>query len=314
MCIHIDLWQEIAKRLTITDFKYIPLDANYNQHIIELSHGKYDLIISPMFINSERYNLVDFVETIAVSPTVILLKKDTLSIISALRFFLSGTFIYCLLGYLAAFLIYTHLLWFFERGKTLPKSYSAFADRVIWMQLLYGKLDKLPQRWEARTLGLVWKVVGYALLSLVLSLSTVTVLGLTTHLFNNVTTIDELRKKRIAGEAGSLEYENIKRHGLHPLSIHNINEGLQLIRENKLDGIAINKGEAEYFLNHKHLNDEFYVTPVILGDNLVSFPLKRNSPLLRKINTTLLDLQAEGYTTYICSRYLSLEGTLCIGN
>lgn len=312
--IGMDIWKEIAERLDITDYQYVALDSNFSKHVEELSQGKYDLIISPLFVTKKRYELVDFSATLAVAPTVILLKKQGLSFLNAFYFFAKSSVIYFVLGYLALFLVYAHGLWFLERGKTMSKRYKKFIESAIWVLLLSGKMDDLPKRWSANMLIFLWQIVGYIVLSLLISFGTVAALELTTHLFQDVETLNDLRGKRIAAEEGAQEYYNAQRAGLSPIAVHSYKEALQLINKGELDGIAIDKAEAQYLINTMHL-DDFYVTPVVISRNLMGFPVaKHHDQLLSNMNKIILDLQAEGYTSYICSRYLSLESTLCIGN
>ncbi|WP_165474691.1 transporter substrate-binding domain-containing protein [Legionella nagasakiensis] len=310
--IAIELWEEIARNLKIKDYQYIRLNANFNKHIRELKEGKYDIIATPFYITKGREEAVDFSRALFVGTSTVLLKKEKPHYLSSIKYFFASTFILFAILYTFLFFIYSHWLWYLERGKTLPHNYKEFIDAVMWRRLIFGMLQNMPKKWSARILELLWKTSGYILFSLLISYGGASIIIFTTHLYE-VQTIDELRNKKIAAIKGSELLQNARKHNLNPILINSFEEGLKLIEQDKIDGVFMDKAQAQYFIYKKNLNN-LYIPPILIGQNLAAFPVQPNYPLLDLIDQTILNIQDSGFTTFICHKYLGSQSRICIGN
>ena len=83
-----------------------------------------------------------------------------------------------------------------------------------------------------------------------------------------------------------------------------------MLESGEVDGVVCETPAGTYYINHNgHKN--LTMSSYVLTSNLLSFPLKKNSPLRAAIDLGIVELQENEAVLNICRKYVGDDASRC---
>lgn len=286
-----ELWNRISEDLNLTyEVKTFDLEGL----IDAVAEGKVDIAVSPLTITSEREKMFDFTHSYFTTGLSIAAKnKDESNLLDVVGKLFSAQFLNVVLVIIGVLLLVALLIWIFERNKNI----SQFGDGLskglgssFWWAAVtmttVGYGDKAPKTVGGRVIALVWMFAGLIMIS---GFTAAIASALTVDKLDaGIKSINDLYDVRIGTVGGSSSEEYLLQNGFDFINCESINEGIELLKNNKLDAFVYDSPILKYFIKFNNISNEIRVLPIILDPINYAFALPSNSPLRETINRVLL--------------------------
>ncbi len=307
----VDIWKTLADNEKIT-YKYIPLGHNTDAALNELVKGNVDVVIGPISVTYQRYKLIDFSHPYFLNETGLIIHKLPTNIghiTSAFFAIITSPFI---ILFLLFFLIYIHVYWFSEKadGGEVPEKYSKGISYVIWTHLLKKYHLHLPHTFTGRLASLIWILAVAALLTSILATVTSEMTSAVTSSHQQFNQLADLQNESVAVIKGTRTASEIEKAGAKIIEADSLDQAVELLNEGKVAAVADDYIIAKTYLN-THDYPELQMSSLRIASSVYAIAVKKNEPLLQKINRQILFLQDNGYTQYICEKYINADADLC---
>ncbi len=304
--LNVDIWKTIARDLRI-DYEF--REMTFKEVLDSLKNGTIDVSIDAIFLLAERQKLIDYSIAFGTTRLALATLPDKISHPwwAAVKIFLSwGTFkavgalclILCFLGF---------LFWLIER-RTNPDhfgggTFHGIAAGIYWVGstlasgVCFGvSLKSLP----ARILGLVWMLVcAVALSALIASLTSALS---ESRAGTEVVSEEALSHMRLAGVKESVESTVMKniggRYVLYPTQAG----ALRAVLARDVDGYLYDEITLHYLQNNDY-RDGISVYPTSSRRFMFAFGFPKNSPLVKDLNCSLLNLMEDQGWPFLLKRY-----------
>ncbi len=291
--ISIELWEKIANKLEI---EYELNEFDLNGLLQSVSNNDIDIAVSPLTITSEREKLFDFTHSYFTTGTSIAVSnKSSNSILGITKNLFSSEFIKILLGILMILFFVGFLVWLFERktnkeefGEGMSKGLgSSFWWAAVTLTTVgYG--DKAPKTAGGRIIALIWMFAGLLMIS---GFTAAIASALTVNQLDvGITNMNDLYDVRVGTVKTSSSEEFLQNNGLSFITTNNIEEGIELVKQNKIDAFVYDAPILKYLIKSKNISNEIRVLPIILDPINYAFALPANSNLREPINRALLEV------------------------
>ncbi len=284
------LWQKIADEVGLAyKFKEFDLEGLING----VGDGSLDAAIGALTITVKRESLFDFTHSFFHTGLGVATSKTSgQGFYSVFRQFLQGDFLRVLSVVLLCLIIFTLLIWFFEwqMVKKNPEKFNVARASVIsslWWSLviLIGKNDRHPLSFFGRVLALLWMIASLIIAS---SITAVIASLLTVNeIQGNINSVHSLARARVATVRSSSSAEFLTGARINFRAVPNVNTGLRLLSNKKLDAFVYDKPLLRYLISQNFV-DELEVLGFTLEPQSYGFALKSDSPYREKINQSLL--------------------------
>ena len=284
------LWERIAKEL---DIKYKVQSYDLEGLINATKNAEIDIAVSPLTITAEREEYLDFTHSYFTTGLTIAVSNEGGGIISVAKNLFSPEFIKIIIIIVIILFLVGFLVWLFERnsnkgqfGGGLSKGLgSSFWWAAVTVTTVgYG--DKSPITPGGRIIALIWMFAGLIMISgftaAVASALTVDKLDVGIH------SLSDLYDVRVVTVSKSSSEEFLLANGVNFVTAENIEEGVKLIQNRKVDAIVYDAPILKYYLKSNNLLNEIKVLPVILDPINYAFALPSKSTLRETINMELL--------------------------
>ncbi len=302
----IELWEAIAKEINV-NYQWQE-HKQFSDMINAAVSGENDLVIANISLTSAREKLGDFSQPFFKSGMSIAIKNNSqpsyLTIIwqSGIMFFLLGAF--------GILLIIAHILWFFERNVESAR-HDYFRDDYlggIWdafwwafiIMTMGGFENEVPKKIVSRILAMIWIIISLFFISAITAQMTTALT--VAELQTDIRTYKDLKGKRVAVTAQSSHEVFLASKGIKAIAYASFGLMYKDLKNGKVAAIvadypvlsyyAANDGSTWMRVVGEVFNEEYYG---------ILFP--ESSPLLEKVNITLLKLKEEGYYSTLSTKY-----------
>jgi len=310
--IAIELWTAITQNLKKTSI-YVEFSCSKSEEAFEaLEKGEIEVLIGPLSVTRKSLEAADFTLPYFIDKIVVLSSYEYFN--SVFRFF--KILIYSVGGiiffFLFIFIIYIHLLWYFEHihAKKMPKTYKEGVNYLFWTHIFIGRHEDLPVTWPGRLL-LLFKMGSFYIMLIVLNATLISALTVSFSRWNDpIQNLSDLEMRRVGAVVNSRPLKVGKELGLKILPFGSIEEGIQALEGKQIgafladlsqaDGYLKGKGRTDITLNHYELRHDLY-----------SFATRLGNPLLKDINTQMVELRKNEVPQKICKGYLSKGVSNC---
>lgn len=306
-----DVWQFVAGNEHIK-YNYILLPSSTDDAIKLLQKGEIDVLIGPISVTSDRYNTIDFSYPYFLNSIGIVERCGATDFFRLVNVFIDLAKSPLFISFILLFIIYIHILWLFEKGRTqnFHTSYLPGITHIIWTHLLQKGFKELPHTVSGRLVSLIWVLMAAvfitAILATVTSRLTLTLVTKPEHF----TRTSDLQDQFVAAVRGTHAYIEAKRIGANVVAADNLQQAMDWLDEKKVAAVAEDYILAKDYLN-KHNYPQLHLNSITLSNDQYAIALPKNSPLLEKINHELLVMQDNDSTTGLCARYIGADSKLC---
>ena len=299
--VSVEIWEELAEKLNI-NYEYQEF-ASVSALLKALERGRVDLAIGPISVTSTRAQRVDFTQPYYKSGMGILIRRERASIWETVSPFLRRTFLVGVLTLLIVLFIIGNIIWLAERksNESFPERYIPGVGTGMWFAVVtfttVGYGDLAPITRTGRLVASVWMIVALVTASsLTASIATSFTLIKMSHV-----TIDsptDLKHKRVATVRGSTGVEFALRYGAKPVLVKTKQDAVERLIANQVDAFAYDYPIMRYLLN-ENPHPELAIIRSHNDVEYYGFAVRLNNPLVRRLNTVLLQALEEGMVSSI---------------
>ncbi len=302
--IAIDLWKEIAHGLR-RSYTFVEYSRDSDKPFDSLKKGELDVLVGSLSVTLDRHQEADFTLPFFIDKIVAITPLEYMHNI----FFFIKMFLFSAGGIIGIFVlffaIYINLLWYYERShtKNFPRSYRKGVSCLFWNHILSGRHLEVPKSFPGRLLILFQKGVFYFILVILnatfVSFMTVTLVKYATP----VQCLADLEKGKVGALKTSKPLKAGITLGLRVIPFESSEEGIKALEEGHIEAFLEDFSTAETYLKDNP-KARLNVSPFELKRDLYVFATQKASPLLREINTQILELRIKETPQKICKVYL----------
>lgn len=304
--IAVDIWKILAKNLNIK-YVFVPMGEHIDDDIKLLADGKIDVLIGPIIPTKDRAELVDFTRPYYLDQIGLVVPIKKIPFFRTLNQVLMSSFSWMLALFLALFVLYIHVFWFFERKKhymDVQRDYRLGIKTAFWLHTLGISFNRIPTHPRTRVFRFIWSL---ALILLLSTISATITSSLTVALSNNYVKYEKLSdfsENTIAAVVGTAPYDIADEVGLNIVPAQNREEAINLLLQGKVAGFADYYPIADYYLRKHRLKERLTMADAIIAQNTFAFALPIDSPLRHSLDLQLDIIQSNGQVRFLCESVL----------
>lgn len=306
-----DIWQTIANNEKI-NYQYVVLNHNTDAAIQALAHGDIDVLIGPVSISHARYKVVDFSYPFFLNQIGVIEHRNPTNLQWFGSVFLDIITSPFLIGILVLFLIFVHVYWLAERKRAedMVHGYRKDMDHVIWSHLLQKAWKPLPATLGGKLASFAWTLAAAVLVTALFATVTskLTLALATAH--GEFYRVSDLQDQTIAAVKGTHAVIEAEKIGARVVPADTVDQAMQWLAERKVAAVVDDYVLANYYLD-THDYPQLQMSQVILANDPYAIAVRKNSPLLAKINSELLFLQDNDTTEALCTKYIGPGAKAC---
>jgi len=294
-----EIWEAIALNANL-NYTYVA-PRNISQTLQAVSQNNLDIAIGPLSITSDRLETVAFTLPFYQSEIGILIPAESETFWSQIRPFLSWAVLTSIGALLLVLFIVGNLMWAIERKENpsqFPPDYLSGIGNGMWFSLVtlttVGYGDRAPVTTGGRIVAGAWMVISMVIVSsLIAGLASAFTVSLSGQGTQEITTVDDLRSRRIAVVTGTTSAQHAANYEARLTQTDNLPDAVSLLKAGKVEGVAFGKALLSYHLkNNPEL--QFKIADLSLATEDYGFAVPINSPHLHAINVALKKLEEEG--------------------
>jgi polar amino acid transport system substrate-binding protein len=304
----IDLWNEIARR-NGWQTTYVWHDT-LPPLLADVQSGPADVGIAGITITKDREQVLDFsYPMFSAGLEVMTRPRAASSWTRELAGFTTAGLGRYLLALAAALVVAGHVIWLATRRRTrlgyLP-GVGLGIYRAAGLGLVgdYGVAS--PERPLARAAAVVWSIMGICFVSLFTAAlaSQLTVRSIE----STIGGVQDLGGSKVVTVAGSSAAAYLQAHALAFSTVPAIDDAYPRLDAGQVDAIVFDAPVLQHRAKVTGSSTEILVGGVFAREEY-GIALPTGSPLRKKINTTLLDITADGTYQELYARYFGDDGS-----
>ena len=305
--ISIEIWERAAKFANIK-YKYVDAGKSFTQAIKDLANGKYDILIGPYSINEKNYQIVDYTTPYFISKIGLCVKKKSIFEQMIYLFIKLITLLIIILSASVAI----NMLYLKIENKALM-SFKNILNVTFenTFSLLQGEILAHPKTTGGKFILLCYAIMG--LIILAISISSIRSI-LDPNTSDNKSIYSYIKEKnvivrkgtkaekivkKLRGNAHAVSYQGSKNYSYDDLIdkfIENTDKFSAVCGDIPYIQYTLSKGGNKY--------KDLTVHNDILALNTYSFPIRKGSKLLEKIDLGIITNKDDKINQLIASKYL----------
>jgi polar amino acid transport system substrate-binding protein len=305
--IAVEIWRDVAAH---NGWKYRLIHyPSVPEALLALENQQVDAVVGPTSISSQRARRFEFTQPYFQSSLSILAPVVNLTIRQRITPFFSRAFFVALGILLFLLFVVGTLFWLVERGREdsdfpaapLPGISSGMWCAVVTMSTVgYG--DIAPKTAAGRVIAASWMIISIvAATSLVAGIAST--LSLSGSPRRTITTAEELHGHTVAVVADSPAQAFAKRYGAEIQPVKLLEDGYQLLRQNKVEAVVFDRPQLLYFLQQNH-DPTVKISSAQYQPQGYGFAFPPDSYLGHQANVRLLQLEESGRVKQIVEMWL----------
>ena len=297
--ISVEYWQEISQALEL-DHELISY-STAEEALAALAEGKLDLALGAISITSERITKFDFTQPLAQNELTLLLPSSPPTLWGTIKPFLGWAFLSSLGGIWFCIFIVGNLIWFAERhhnSEQFPNSYLKGVNQGMWCALAtfttVGYGDRFPVTNLGRFVAGMWMILSLVVVSsLTAGIATTLAIAFSNQPSQVFNRPSDLKGARVSTMGkGSAEASWAKFYQARVSETESLSEAVKLLQNGHVDGVVSPRVALDYYLP-QNPQASYQLADFDFGSQSVGIALPLNSPLTRKLNELLLQLNIQ---------------------
>ena len=252
-------------------------------------------------ITSERIVKFDFTQPVTRDHLTLLLPSSPPTLWSTIKPFLGWAFLSSLGGIFLCLFIVGNLIWFAERHNNsdqFPHSYGKGVTEGMWVALAtfttVGYGDRFPVTLLGRFVAGIWMILSLVVVtSLTAGIATTLAIAFSDRPSVRFNRPSDLKGARVSTIGkGSAEASWAKFYQARVSETEHVSEAIKLLANGQVDGLVSSRHALEYYL-HQHPQAPYQLANFNFGSQSFGIALPLNSPLTRKLNELMLQLDIQ---------------------
>jgi polar amino acid transport system substrate-binding protein len=315
----IDIWQKIADKLK-WNYRFIPQNQGLNQAIDDLREGKFDVLVGAIPVDKRGLRKIEFSRPYFINKIGLVVNDDNLGFWYYFSGLFNKIFANTFLIILCIYLAFIHLIWYLEKGISLPNKYVKGVMMSSWFALtsiIYQdwEMESFSKEKQPKTLGhfasrvavTFWVIASTTVLATLLAtiISSLT-MSLVTEKKHYVLSEFEHKKVAIIQDADTLLAINFD---MTPVKVTSFDKALELLKTNQVAAIIEDYPMANYYMKYRG-KDKILLTGITLGYSEYAIAFKPNTKLKNQFDIALEKLKQKKALLSICASYVGKKTAL----
>jgi len=309
----IDLWNEVAVRLGVkTRYLVVPEAAGL---LDALRSNEADVVVSVLFYTAELDREFDFTYPTLNAGLQVMVPSEGQGtadrpLEGVLRVLLSRAMLHWIGAALLLILLPAHVIWLLDRRSKdgispSEKYFPGIFHAMEWAaEALLAQAMQMPRRRVAHLLAILWLFAGVVFVAFFTAQLTATLT--VEQIRGAINGPQDLPGKRVATMAGSVSAAYARGIGAQVSEFTRPDEMYSALSSRKVDAVLMAAPLLRYHAAHDGAGKVRLVGPEFRkGDAGLVVPL--NSPLRKKISTTLVTLREDGAYQRIYEKWFGSE-------
>ena len=308
--ISIDLWQRIAKEKGIS-FRFHE-EETVPGLVDAVAQGKVDIAVAALTVTSDREQKMDFTSAFyGTGLGIAVAAGGAANWAPVMRALTSFGFLQSVLALIGLALVVGLLVWMLERrhneefGGSVAKGLSSSVWWTTVAMTQRGIGHQGPRTMPGRFVAMLW-MVG-SIIAIAVFTAGITSALTVRQLQGNVHGVTDLSKVRVGAVAGSSTEDTLTRLRIGFDSYPNAKEGLQAVRDGKLDAFVYDRPLLAWTIN-QDFRSSIQLLDVIFDQQHYAFALPAGSPLRKPVSVALLKEVRSPWWGDTLHRYLGGKG------
>ncbi|MBT5338203.1 transporter substrate-binding domain-containing protein [Candidatus Falkowbacteria bacterium] len=306
----IELWERVAKYLG-RKFEY--KKYKFKNLLDKVKEKKVDLAIAGITRNEEREKVVDFsYYTLDTGLGILVSGRGKVGLLGLIKSFFTREvkrLVFLVLGLFIFVFVFSHLLWFFERGiGAFAADYGTGIFESLWWVIVtvstVGYGDYVPLTAMGRAFGIVVILSGYILYVIIIAeISSIMTIR---RIKSNIQSTKDLHGKKVATLKHTVSVDALEKLKAKIVLVDKIEQAYKKLEFGKVDAVVFDAPTLHYYANHQGLG-KVLVLDNIFQTQSYGIALPENSDLIENINRGLLNLHDTGEYQELHKKWFSEE-------
>lgn len=295
----IDLIRAVARNMQPSPQLKFVYDATLAAHLHRIENSGADLGIAATTITAEREQTIDFSQPFFEDNLGLLIPQKSRGILGFLSIdlFRFNIDFYELGGLIAATGLYVLfcavLIWLFERGRSLKRSWKGIAQGVWWTIVTMSTVgygDVVPKRSIGKLIGVIVVFSGIVIFGV--AIATLSSMLTLNNLSDQIESIGDLSGKSVAVVEESIAEEVIRSQNIWVNAVPTIDSALVLLENQHVAAVSHDASLIRYYLAQELIDaDRFNLIDQRQYRFFYGITLPSDSPLREQVNIALLRVQ-----------------------
>ena len=315
----VDIWESVAKSLD-WQYTFTPVRQNLHQGFEDLRTGKIDVLIGAIPVDERGLSFAEFSRPYFINKIGFIVKDTNQTFLDYMKTIFGFVSFKAILIVAMIFIIFSHLIWFFERGDTVPGSYCKGLLASFWFALTSflikekkpepfsrDKRPEVPIHYGTRIIIFFWFLASTTVLAtLIASITSSLTMSLTDT--SKKYTLSDFRNKKVA-MVEDTDFIVKMAFSMNPVIVPTFEDAMNLLKEGKVMAVIEDTPTARYQLQKAEYQG-YRISNVTLGYNEQAFAFPKHSKLRHQFDVAYDKLKSKGQIDEFCSRYLYMEGAM----
>jgi polar amino acid transport system substrate-binding protein len=304
--ISIDLWRRIAEQNKLS-FRFV--EEETVPGLIEgVATGKFDMAVAALTVTGPRESVLDFTSPFfGTGLGIAIAANHDPSWTPIVRTLTSFGFIQAVFALIGLALLVGLIVWLLERrhnedfGGGVAKGLSSgvWWTTVAMTQRGIGSFG--PRTFAGRAVAILW-MVG-SIIAIAVFTAGITSALTVRHLQGTVQNVTDLSAVRVGAVSGSSTVDTLTRMRVSYDGFANVKDGLQALRQGKIDAFVYDKPLLAWFVN-QDFRYTIQLLDVTFEPQLYAFALPNNSPIRKPLSVAILNAVGSNWWDEVLFQYL----------
>lgn len=300
----VKIWEKTADKYDI-DYEYVCINRKYDDTIVEVSKGRYDIALAEFSVINRRYDSVSYTRPYFVSKMKIYRKKND----SSFKNFVTNRIVKVLFFF--AFLIVFLYSLIMKYMMNIPYTEALYETYTIFFTSVKDFIPKHKKFYPSKLklINGIWIFVRYVFFTIVVA-QAINIIVKTT---NYITDEEYDGIKKINVLKGTSYVDFVKNIGKQPNLNNNNQEVIEKIYKSNYDeywlddyNVIVNAIDSSKY----SLQLDSTLNPVV-NDEFAIVVNKNHQGVLEKLNKTIVEMQDNGDMLRLCKGYMKVNFEDC---
>lgn len=307
--ISVEIWEEIA-RSHGWKYEYTFLPATgYPDFVPELEGNKFDVVIGPVIVTYQRLSDLSFSIPYYISTSNVIAKNEPSTFLFLFVHLIENTFKRPLIILLLIIFLCSFLIWHKEKRNfpdVFPQTFHKGIRYSIWYgfhTLFSNDIFFEIKDTYARVLTIVMLVCSLATGSILAATLTSALTLSHTGRKTDIDELEDLKGQTVAVIGGTDIDDYLQNLDFSVVEKKSLGEALLALDNEEVVAVIADRLTVKSYLRDKNMSD-IRVSDMVIRSNILSFALRKSSPLREPINKSIVNLENSNWIYRMCLHYL----------
>lgn len=309
----VSYWKNVAQYIGMP-YELVPINESFNQSVQDVANGKFDVLVGPVSVTSDRAKIVDFSRPYFVNHVGLVVNIQSLGFWDVILSMFGEAAVQLLIGFMVLLVIFTHLFYYSERryAERYKGGYVKGMADASWTTISSFLRDVLydPVSGLGRFVLSIWLIISVVFMAAFTAVVTSTMTYTMSQGNIEIKNKYDLEGRKVAVQAGTSMFGYALKFGAIPIEYKSHEDGFTMLSSGQVAAVLGNFYVLKHDLDRYDGDRNLIMSDLNLRNDEFAFVTPKDSNLRRKIDTAILYLQDEQKNVdEICTEYLGPKYT-----